>query len=609
MYLLIRLMLIAALGLTAYSVILFCLMGGVWCWVALGVLLLLVALKSKGKVLWAYGTAACATEGDLRWAGMLAAKRGLILGRLVGGRALTFFERVRVLLSRRIPARDACEQFLGPAKRKDGGPLVRLPNAVHTAVFAPTGVGKGVSFVVPFLLTCEESCVVVDFKGELASLTAGARRRMGHDIVILDPFGSCAKTTMPFKPSTFNPLDFIDKDSPAAIDDCNALAQSLVVRTGEEKEPHWLDAAESWIAGMTATAVQYGRPDKGTRSLQTVRDMLADPQKLETAVKLMCESDAWGGMLARMGRQLTHFVDKEKSSTLTSTGRFLRFLDTPAVAAITKASSFDPATLRVGKMTVFLVLPPSYMHSHAALLRMWIVSLLRAVVQGGLHSNRCVHCVLDEASSLGHLQVVEDMLAIGRGYSVRLQFYFQSVGQLKKCFPQGQEQTLMSNVTQVFFGVNDKDTAEYVSARLGEQTIVVESGGSSRGQSGQLFGKGGVTQSTNSNRNWQQVGRKLLKPEEVLALSPRVAITFAPGIRPICTQLLRYYEEKKSLWKQRGRLHGIVACCQSFFKATVLLLAAGLVAFAATKLKGGFDVRTGGQAVQHRQGEPQQRAR
>src|SRR6202043_3154189 len=113
-----------------------------------------------------------------------------------------------VLLNGRVKARDACEQFMAPAKRKPRDyPLVRLPNAVHTAVFAPTGVGKGVSCVVPFLRDCRDSCVVVDFKGELASLTAAYRRRkFGHRIVILDPFRIFTKT-----PDSFNPLDFIDK--------------------------------------------------------------------------------------------------------------------------------------------------------------------------------------------------------------------------------------------------------------------------------------------------------------------------------------------------------------------------------------------------------------
>jgi type IV secretion system protein VirD4 len=153
--------------------------------------------------------------------------------------------------------------------------------------------------------------------------------------------------------------------------------------------------------------------------------------------------------------------------------------------------------------------------------------------------------VLDEAASLGRMDALDDAVDKYRGYGVRLQFYFQSVSQVRKSFPDGQEQTLLSNVSQVFFGVNDLPTAEYVSNRLGEQTIVVSSGGTSTGTSHQMSGKGdgSTTHSRNASDNWGQLGRKLLKQEEVLALDKRIAITFTPGVPPIWTTLIRYYEE------------------------------------------------------------------
>ncbi len=153
--------------------------------------------------------------------------------------------------------------------------------------------------------------------------------------------------------------------------------------------------------------------------------------------------------------------------------------------------------------------------------------------------------VLDEAASLGRMDALDDAVTVYRGYGVRLQFYFQSVSQLRKCFPDGQEQTLLSNVSQVFFGVNDLPTAEYVSNRLGESTIVVSSGGTSTGTSQQMSGKGesSNSRSNNENSNWSQMGRRLLKPDEVLGLSPRIAITFTPEVPPIWTTLVRYYEE------------------------------------------------------------------
>jgi type IV secretion system protein VirD4 len=255
---------------------------------------------------------------------------------------------------------------------------VRLANAVHVAVFSPTGGGKGVSFVIPDLQTCPNSKVCIDFKGDLARLTADWRRkRFGHQIVLLDPWKVVTQN-----PDCFNPVDFVPQDSLTAIDQCNDMSDAMVIRSPDEKEPHWNMSAIAMVSGVLATIVRYGGPE--TRSLQTAREILSHPQRLDQVIKVMCESDAWGGMLARMGGQLTYFTDKEKNSVMTTVGRHLRFLDSLAVAESTRASSFDPAKLREGKMTIYLILPPEHMRAQAPLLRLWISSLLRACVRGGL---------------------------------------------------------------------------------------------------------------------------------------------------------------------------------------------------------------------------------
>ena len=143
---------------------------------------------------------------------------------------------------------------------------------------------------------------------------------------------------------------------------------------------------------------------------------------------------------------------------------------------------------------------------------------------------------------------------------------FQSVSQLRKSFPDGQDQTLLSNVSQVFFGINDLPTEEYVSSRLGEETIVVRSGGTSTGKSWQSSNNGGGSHGSSSNAsdNWAQQGRKLLKPEEILALSDRIVITFTPGVLPIWTTRIRYFEER-NLARQPGRWERFKAhgeCCR-----------------------------------------------
>jgi type IV secretion system protein VirD4 len=267
-------------------------------------------------------------------------------------------------------------------------------------VHAPTGVGKGVSLVIPLLFDCPDSMVVLDFKGENALLTAKHRRdEFGHRTVILDPFGMVTK-----EPDCFNPLDMIKADSPQAIDACRNLAEELVTTTGLEHDSHWNDVSKQRIAAMAAVVVRFG--ETGDRSLQTVRTLLTHTAKMQAAIKLMCASDAWGGMLSRIGHQLTDVNEKELASVLSTINRHLTFLDTLTIAASTSRSTFDPADLCKGKMTVYLVIPPTEMRAQASLLRIWIGSLLRAVVaNAGLQESNKVHFVLDEAASLGHLPI------------------------------------------------------------------------------------------------------------------------------------------------------------------------------------------------------------
>jgi len=557
-----RRVLVIAVGLTAYSIVLLTILIP-WAWVALGIGVVIAACR-KGLKLTAYGTSRWARISDLPIAlngfliGQLESLRPSVMGAALG------------LLNPRVDAKAACLNFLSMLGKKQNQ-LVRV-NTVHTAIFAPTGAGKGVSCVIPHLLSNPESTVVVDPKGENARLTAEARRNMGHTVVILDPFRVVTQT-----PDSFNPIDFI-ADTTLAIDECRDLAESLVVRTGQEKEPHWNDGAELFI--LAASGLVHQCAEGEDRSLQGVRSLLADQKKLAAGIELMCQSTAWDGMLSRIGNQLKNYVDKELGSTLTTTNRHLRFLDTLAIAESTKSSSFDPSLLRQGRMTVYLVLPPEHIRAQSALLRMWISFLLRAVVRCGLGESSKVHFLLDEAAALGHMESIDDALDKYRGYGVRLQLFYQSLGQLKRCWPEGQDQTLLANTTQMYFAVSDNETAKYVSDRLGEATEVVTSGGTSYGtssSSGQQGGKS-TSYSQNENHNWQQLGRKLLKPEEVLTLSERVAITFIPGCYPVWTTLVRYYETsvKGSGW--------FWAAVRALAESVALLIAAGLLALALTQI-------------------------
>jgi type IV secretion system protein VirD4 len=282
--------------------------------------------------------------------------------------------KFRNLIKWHIGAKQACEDFFGQKQST----LVRLPQAIHTLIIAPSGFGKGVSMVLPKLMTCQESCFVLDYKGENAKISARHREKaLGHRCIFLDPYRSFTQT-----PDCLNVLDAIKQESPLALDECNDLASAIVVRDENEKERHWNDSAEAVISSVEAVVVGYG--EEGTRSLHTVREIISNPARLELATKLMMESDMWGGMLRPLGGQLMQFDSKERSSVLSASLRPLRFLGTPAVAESTLKSSFDPNDLRKTRMTIYLIIPPDHARAQTGLLRMWVATLMRACVRGGL---------------------------------------------------------------------------------------------------------------------------------------------------------------------------------------------------------------------------------
>ncbi len=138
---------------------------------------------------WSHGTARLAGLGDLIRYRMLG-PNGLILGTTGIMPRPSFWEGLCGLWSARNPADIASYLFLyalGGSKWV-GDRMIRLQSFTHLATFAPTGRGKGVSVLIPNLLSYRHSCVVTDPKGELFRLTAEHRRRkFGHHIIRLDP--------------------------------------------------------------------------------------------------------------------------------------------------------------------------------------------------------------------------------------------------------------------------------------------------------------------------------------------------------------------------------------------------------------------------------------
>ncbi len=390
-----------------------------------------------------------------------------------------------------------------------------------------------------------------------------------------------------FDGATLNALSGIRADSPTAMEECKRIADCQVVRQPQgEMQPHFPDVAVEVIWGLTAATVYYGEP--GDRSLGTVDRIVTNPTRLEKTIELMMKSPAYGGTLAALGGRLKQQMGEEKASVLSTVSRHLAWTRTPTMLANIATSSFDVSKIKKKKLLIGVVLPPEHMKSGQGWLRTVINATIMAAVQGVPDESRKVFYFFDEAASLGSPppESVSDLLTGYRKYGCRGIWVYQATGQLIEAWPRDQGQKLMANVSaKIFFGTSDIQTANVISSMLGKFTQIVEGGGSGRtggSNRGQSEGSSGMSTSGGSNAgwstndSWQQAPRDLLTADEILRLPPRYAITFLPGMAPVLTYMLRYWEEKWLGKRTGGLLSRFRAACRTL-AGSLFLLAAGIV--------------------------------
>ena len=92
--------------------------------------------------------------------------------------------------------------------------------------------------------------------------------------------------------------------------------------------------------------------------------------------------------------------------------------------------------------------------------------------------------LVDEWPHIGKMQALEDAVTLMRGMGIRLWLFFQSLEQLKKCFGDNAGTVLDNLATQQYFAITSYETAEAMSKRIGDGTILIRTEGDNRGRSG-----------------------------------------------------------------------------------------------------------------------------
>jgi len=354
-----------------------------------------------------------------------------------------------------------------PSDGPSAGELVLDSGNGHVAVIAPTGAGKGRNLLIPVLLTNPSPAIVLDVKGELAAVTARYRREeMGHEVVVLDPWGITG-----LEAGQFNPLDCLSDDEDDLADEAYAFSQLLVDQSGVLKEAYWDESASATVSGMMVHLRSKANDSKPATMAQIWRMLTSDDVVYNLATLLDSTKGMHPYAYAQFAGLCGLSADVTRSCILSVIQQHVRLFGSMPVQRATERTSFDLDLVRRGDpLTIYIAVPPMKLKSHAALFRLWLSSLLNVICERRSQPKSNTLFLVDEVAQLGRMQQIRQAVTLMRGYGLRCMLFLQSYAQLKEMYPTDHE-TLFENCgTLLTFGHTAMTMSQHMANALGDMS-------------------------------------------------------------------------------------------------------------------------------------------
>ncbi|WP_208348991.1 type IV secretory system conjugative DNA transfer family protein [Pseudaestuariivita rosea] len=451
--------------------------------------------------------------------------------------------------------------FLG----QSGDGFIGTQDNRHLLTIAGSRAGKGTSAIVPNLLLYPGSVVVLDPKGENASLTAERRGKgrgikdggLGHEVYVIDPFG-VADVDEAYR-AGFNPLTDLDPLSDDFVDDCDAIADALIVEEDKGANRYFYDAARLVLRGYIAFVAAH--PEINDKSLLEVKRLLfaqrvVGPEDEDQSPEVPNVNDPnltldQVNALMSSTAEFAHGIPFEAASTLSSLGsrefgsvmstvrNQIAFLSPRPMArtlsAVTRAP--DLKRWKQGHQSVYLCLPAGRLHRHFRFFRLYINRLMSAIEADKTLPQIPALMILDEMHVLGHMKSLEMAAGLVAGFGVRIWSFFQDLSQLRQIYGDRWETFLGNAGIFQTFGLNDLGSLKYVSERLGQSAMLkVSHGEQSMTQAASGF--------TGQSKSIDAI--PLLTPDEVAAFFSRQSdnqLILYPGTSALFLKRVPYMDD------------------------------------------------------------------
>ena len=432
----------------------------------------------------------------------------------------------------------------------------------HVLVWAPTRTGKGVSLILPTLLSWRESILCLDIKGENFAKTGGWLASIGHKVLRFEPSASTGS-------ARFNPLAEVRVDTEQDIADCQNIAAMIIDPDGHGMKDYWRQEGYGWLSVVLLHVIYRVRRDENRAAcFDDVNTFLSgitgdgDAEESDDNFEhILADMAAFDHGEAHVNKEVRRGANsmmikapQERSGVHSTAKTQLTVFADPIIARNTATSDFRLHDLMNGDapMALFLVVSPADKDRLRPLLRIILNLFMRRMtermefgagqtVAGYKHR---LLLMLDEFTSIGKLEIFEESLAFMAGYGLKAMIIVQNTEQLFKHY--GRDESIMANCKiRIAFTPNKLETAKLLSDMTGKATIVQKR----RSHSGRMGDLGSVSD------NLAETSRPLLTPDECMRLQiidtegkrpiPGDALIFVAGLPPILGRQKLYFLDRE----------------------------------------------------------------
>ncbi|MDR2509483.1 MAG: type IV secretory system conjugative DNA transfer family protein [Spirochaetaceae bacterium] len=496
--------------------------------VAVGFYVLLEFVLIRNRKQNIFGTARWARNKDLEKAGLLGRAGGIIIGQTADAKLNVKYDTVKnsVIMHLKKPARKIIQAGI-----------------YNTLLTAPTRAGKGVSNVIPTLLSYSGSMIVLDFKGENFNLTSGFRKRFGT-VYRWEPTGE--------KGHHFNPMEEI-RGGEDAFSDANLIADILTTPAsggGSATSDHFQTGAKALLTGVILHCLCC--PDWKHKSLPGVSRFLAeideeDPNNTKYIYDLMINGyhgdPAIHQAVVKAAVTQRARPDNEGGSMLSTVNNALAVFEDAKIKRNTSDSEFyiDEFVETDVPITLYITVQYSDVDRISALIRMFILLFSRWFTGGETQAtNRKFKVpllfVLDEFDKLGRMDELERNMGIHNGFGIHYFLIFQSLNQLNKIYTK--DHSFLAHCrNSIFFapGAGELESAELISKICGRESI-------SKANISYSGSRGALGYNSNSI-SAQDQERNLINADEIIKLPLDSFILVCQGLPPYIGKKNVYYED------------------------------------------------------------------